>query len=64
MSTVQLNLAISSDNDSVQDGKHKAEIARMLRELALAVESDMEGPFTMLDSNGNKVGFGVMEVWG
>lgn len=64
MTTVQLNLAISTDNDLFQNDNHKTELARMLRELALAVESGMEGPFTMMDNYGNNVGTGVMEVWG
>lgn len=60
---IKLNLTIESQNDSVQDGRHTTELAAMLRNLAEAVESGMEGSFVVTDINGNSVGKGMLEVW-
>lgn len=60
---IKLSLTIESDNDSVKDGKHTTEIATILRNLAAAVESGMEGDFAVMDINGNSIGNGMLEVW-
>lgn len=60
---IKLSLTIESDNDSVKDGKHTTELATMLRNLAAAIESGMEGSFVVTDINGNSIGNGMLEVW-
>lgn len=59
---VDLTLTIKSNNDSFADNAG-AEVARILRALADAIDVGAEGPFRLHDINGNTVGSAFLEVW-
>jgi hypothetical protein len=50
-----MHIKINTENDAFQGGNGRAEIARILRELADKIEAG-ESPRTILDVNGNTVG--------
>ena len=58
MLTVKLN----TENDAFGDGNGGAEIARILRRLADAIEDGSSGPGTLNDANGNRVGSWTLSI--
>lgn len=61
---VVFTLSIRTANAAFADGKHGAEIARILRCLAEDLdELGLEGHFILNDINGNGVGTAVLEAW-
>ena len=61
---VDLSVNITSGNDAFQEGRAPAEVARILRALAEAIERGAEGYTTLHDINGNRIGRAMLEIWG
>jgi len=51
-----LLLALRIDNDAFQDGGMRAEIARILCDVAQRIDDGDELPLALFDINGNRVG--------
>lgn len=60
---VNLDLKLNSSSAAFADGNGPAEIARILRLLALKIEGGSEGTFSLRDINGNKCGEVFLDVW-
>lgn len=60
---VKLDLQIDSANAAFDDGMHKAEVARIMRDFAEWIADGAEGHFDLYDVNGNHVGAAVFEAW-
>lgn len=61
--TVDMSLTLRSAGSAFQDGNAGAEIARILRALAEAIDRGAEGYTTLHDVNGNKIGRATLEIW-
>ena len=61
---VGLSVHITSSNDAFQEGRAPAEVARILRALAEAIERGAEGYTNLHDINGNRIGRALLEIWG
>ena len=60
--SARMDLTINSDNAAF-DGNAGAEVARILRALADAIEDGGEGHFRLYDVNGNGAGSAFLEIW-
>ena len=61
---VDLSVTLSSANDAFQEGRAHAEVALILRALAEDIERGAEGYTTLYDTNGNRIGRALLEIWG
>lgn len=60
---IRLDLNLHSGDDAFTPDAAPAELARVLRCMAAAVEKGREGPFTLRDVNGNTCGSAHLEIW-
>lgn len=62
---IRLDLTLHSDNAAFDPatGSPAQEAARLLRAIAAQIEAGAEGPFTMIDHNGQKAGAAYLEIW-
>ena len=60
---VTFTMQIKTSNDAYQDQNHRAEMSRTLQLMIERLEEGEEGHFTLYDTNGNRVGDAVFEVW-
>lgn len=60
---IKLSLTMESENAAFQDGMHKHEVARIMREMAEWIADGAEGKFDLRDVNGNWVGRADFDAW-
>ena len=60
---VTFTMQIKTSNDAYQDQNHRAEMSRTLQLMIESLEEGAEVHFTLYDTNGNRVGDAVFEVW-
>jgi hypothetical protein len=62
MNEIFFSASLTTGDDAFQDGRHTAELAAILRNLARQIEDGAEGEFSLRDTNGNGCGCAFLGV--
>ena len=60
---VTFTMQVRTANDAYQNQNHRAEMVRTLELMAESIRDGAEGQYILFDSNGNRVGDAMFEVW-